>query len=81
MPVFLDDPPERLKKTISQDYNVEDQKDKDQDDDGDTNRDDLLGRDCQDEGVADEGQGQRAGQVVEVSVPRVPHQVDQCCLE
>ena len=38
----------------------------------DTNRDDLFGRDCQDEGIAEKGQWGGTRQVVEMSVPRVP---------
>ena len=53
----------------------------DQVDNEDTDRDDLLRRDCQDESIADEGQGQWSGQVVEVSVARIPNQVDHSCLE
>ena len=56
-------------------------KDEDDNVNCETDRHDLLRRDCQGEGVADEGQGQRPGQVVEVDVAGVPHQVDQCCLE
>ena len=71
-PVLLENPQERLTKTISQD-----EKPKDEEDDDDTDRNDLLGGDCQDESVSHEGQGQRTGQVVEVPVARVPHKVNQ----
>ena len=43
-------------------------------------RDDLLRRDCKHEGVANEGQGERARQVVEVAVAGVPQQVGNGCL-
>ena len=72
-PVLLENPQDRLRKTmISQD-----EKPKDEEDDDDTDRNDLLGGDCQDESVSHEGQGQRTGQVVEVPVAGVPHKVNQ----
>ena len=45
-----------------------------------THRDDLLRGDGKHEGVANEGQGDRAWQVVEVAVARVPQQVGNSCL-
>ena len=45
-----------------------------------THRDDLLRGDGKHEGVANEGQGDRARQVVEVAVARIPHQVGNGCL-
>ena len=45
-----------------------------------THRDDLLRGDCKHEGVANEGQGERARQVVEVAVAGVPQQVGNGCL-
>ena len=45
-----------------------------------THRDDLLGGDGKHEGIANEGQWDRARQVVEVAVSRVPQQVGNGCL-
>ena len=45
-----------------------------------THRDDLLRGDGKHEGVANEGQGDRARQVVEVAVAGVPQQVGNGCL-
>ena len=45
-----------------------------------THRDDLLWGDGKHEGVANEGQGDRARQVVEVAVAGVPQQVGNSCL-
>ena len=45
-----------------------------------THRDDLLRGDGKHEGIANEGQGDRARQVVEVAVAGVPQQVGNGCL-
>ena len=45
-----------------------------------THRDDLLRGDGKHEGIANEGQGDRARQVVEVAVAGVPQQVGNSCL-
>ena len=45
-----------------------------------THRDDLLRGDGKHEGIANEGQGERARQVVEVAVAGVPQQVGNGCL-